>query len=355
MVLSFLSALTFGQSGRVPIYSESSPTLERKDSTKQETSGQNKTKKTDDDEVIRVETDLIIVPTQITERNGRAVTDIRRQEFKIFENGIEQEIAYFSAGEQPFTVVLMLDMSYSSVFKLSEIQAAALEFINQLKPDDKVMIVSFDKEVRVLCQPTNNRYALKLAVEAARIASGTSLYSAFDKVFEEYLGNISGRKAIVLLSDGVDTTSQKITAKDILASTAETDVLVYPIQYDTYEDVQKTRKNQAEIRYDEDDRPYSVEKPQGKGERWEDYREADNFLKDISNQTGGKKFRVNSNTNLRAAFTKIAEELRRVYSLGYYPSSERQVGVRYSIKVRVYRPNLIVRARSNYILSQNRR
>lgn len=340
------------QSGNSKKYSESVPRLERRSAA---LVPQPESRRAgDDDETIRVDTELIIVPTQITDRSGRAVVNLRKSEFKIFENDAEQEIAYFAAEEQPFTVALLLDMSYSSIFKIDDIQFAAKSFISQLKPADKVMIVAFDEKVRVLCRPTDNRYAPKLAIEATRIGSGTSLYTAIDDVMRDYLSTVKGRKAVVVLSDAVDTTSKISDPVKLLRSIGETDVIVYPIQYDTYDDVQKTRQNQAEIRYDDNDRPYTVIKPRIKGERPEDYRIADDFVADIAEQTGGRPFRVNSATNLNDAFRSIADELRKVYSLGYYPSGERKVGVRYAIKVRVYRPNLIVRARNSYELSPDR-
>ena len=350
IILIFIVPL-FGQAGRVPVYSESSS-----DKNIENNGEKSPIEKPNDnnDEVIRIETNLVIIPAQVSQRSGKPVTDITKEEFKIFENGNLQEIAYFSNEEQPFTVALVLDMSYSSVFKLQEIQNAALTFVNQLRENDKVMVVSFDEKARVLCEPTSNRKVLKLAIEGAKIASGTSLYSALDLVLNEKFSSVAGRKAIVLLSDGVDTSSPNLTADDILKQTIETDVLVYPIQYNTWDDVQKSRKNSAQIFYDEDDRPYSIELPRKKGEREEDYKAANDFFKEIANQTGGRVFRVSSNTNLNQAFANIADELRKVYVLGYYPSEERKVGVRYSIKVRVYRPNLFIRARNGYLWQPER-
>jgi Ca-activated chloride channel family protein len=343
---------SFGQSGRVQNYSESSP-----QSGKNETSVAPKTadnsSRPETDDVIRVETDLVIIPAQITDRNGRPVSDIRREEFRIFENGVEQEIAYFSNQEQPFTVSLVLDMSYSSIFKLPEIQAAAFAFINQLRENDRVMVVSFDEKVRVLCEPTSNRKVLRLAIEGTRIASGTSLYTALDTVLNEKFSRISGRKAIVLLSDGVDTNSLKLTARDILGEIGESDTLVYPVQYDTYEDVQKKRKDSAQVLYDDDDRPYVVLLPKAKGEREEDYEQANEFLKQIALRSGGHLYRVSSSTNLNQAFAKIADELRKIYSLGYYPDSERKIGVRYAVNVRVYRANLKIHAKASYLWRRN--
>jgi VWFA-related protein len=353
-IFLFAISALFAQSGRVPIYSESgAPAKNAKEKTNAQTKSESSQTSPQTDEVIRVDTDLIVVPAQITDRRGKPVSDIKQEEFKIFENGVEQEIAYFSGDNQPFTVALVLDMSYSSVFKLSEIQTAALAFVNQLRENDRVMVVSFDEKVRVLCEPTGNRKVLRFAIEAAKIASGTSLYSALDLVLGEKLRKVSGRKAIVLLSDAVDTSSPKASAADVLRSVAETDVLIYPIRYDTYDDVQKSRKEDAQVFYDENDRPFTVEKPRVKGEREEDYRQAKDFTEELANQTGGRVYRVSSATNLTRAFANIADELRKIYSLGYYPNDERKSGARYSLNVRVYRPDLVIRARSNYVWMKN--
>lgn len=354
----FLFALgsLLAQARRAPVFSESgAPAKKGEEKTEARTESQSPKISVEGDEIIRVETDLVVVPAQITDRRGRHVGDIRPEEFKIYEDGIEQEIAYFSDENQPFTVALVLDMSYSSVFKLAEIQAAALAFVNQLRENDRVMVVSFDEKVRILCEPTGNRKILRLAIEGAKIASGTSLYAALDLVLREKLSKVAGRKAIVLLSDAVDTSiNPQTTAAAVLSQTAETDVLIYPIQYDTYDDVQKSRKESAQIFYDEDDRPFIVEKPRIKGEREADYRLAKDFAKELANQTGGRVYRVSSATNLVRAFANIADELRKIYSLGYYPSGERKSGARRQLKVRVYRPDLVIRSRNDYIWMRNR-
>lgn len=304
--------------------------------------------KKNDDEIIRVDTDLVTIPVRVTSRRGRPVPDIRQGEFRIFENGVEQELAYFSSQDAPFTVALMLDMSYSSVFKLNEIQAAAMLFIAQLRKEDKVMVVSFDEKIRILCEATDNRKALRYAIEGAKIGSGTSVYTAVDNVLNEKFKSITGRKAIVLLSDGVDTTSKTAKPADIIRDIDEMDTLIYPIQYDTFDDVRDNRRKDAMVVYDDNDRPSVVEAPLVKGEKEDDYREAREFLADIASHSGGRVQRVSSTTNLNSAFARIADELRKIYSLGYYPSSEKTAGKRYSIRVRVYRPDLDIRARDNY-------
>jgi Ca-activated chloride channel family protein len=353
-ILLFGFNLSNAQSRRVSVYSESSAATDKKNFKNQtETieliNSPSEKKQADESDVIRVDTDLVVIPTQVYSRDGKILPGLKREEFKIFEDGAEQELAYFSSDEQPFTVALVLDMSYSSIFKLEEIQQAAFTFINQLREKDKVMIISFDEKARVLCEPTNNRKVLRLAVEATKIQSGTSVYMALDLALNQKLDRIGGRKAVVLLSDGVDTSNGNLTAEDILKNIGDTDVLIYPIQYDTYDDVQKTRKETAQVFYDENDRPVVVEMPKKKGEREEDYKTANNFLNELANLTGGRVDKVSSTTNLNQAFARIADELRKIYSLGFYPSDKRKIGVRYRLKVRVYRPNLLVRARNSYI------
>ena len=302
-----------------------------------------------DKETIRVETDLVTVPVRVISKSSKPLTDIKQSEFGIFENDVEQKVAYFSSVDQPFTVALLLDMSYSTVFKLNEIQSAALQFVSQLKSNDKVTVIAFDEKPRVLCQPTSDRKVLRLAIEAVRTGSGTTVYDALDLALIRQLGSTTGRKAIVMLSDGVDTYSSKASKKDILRLIEEDDVIVYPLRYDTFDDVRKNRRKDAQIRYDDDDKPYIYEAPPGKGERESDYAEAREFLDAIADSSGGRVFKVSSSTNLNIAFTKIAEELRKTYSLGYYPSDERLPGVTYTLKVRIYRPDLNIRTRESFI------
>ncbi|MCA1590599.1 MAG: VWA domain-containing protein, partial [Acidobacteria bacterium] len=260
------------------------------------------------------------------------------------ENGEQQEIAYFSSADQPFTVALLLDVSYSTVFRLADIQAAAMLFIAQLRPEDRVMVVTFDEEPQILCTPTNDRRVLKLAIEAARVGSGTSLYDAVGLAASERLRAIPGRKAVVVLSDGVDTSSKHRTAADILGEFGDDELVVYALRYDTFDDVRKSRRDNAEIRYDDNDRPYVYAPSPKKGEREQDYTAAVAFLDKITERSGGGVFKVSS-TNLTSAFNQIAEELRKTYGLGYYPTSERRPGAVYSLKIRIHRPDLLIRTR----------
>lgn len=325
------------QSARTKKYSENRATAQR---IKPDVSEGEK-----NDDVIRVDTELVIIPFRVTDKKGRSVSDITKNEVRIFEGDEEREIEHFGGLEQPFTVALLLDMSYSSVFKLDDIQDAARKFIAQLGPEDRVMVISFDEKPLVLCEATNNRKALNIAIDGARIGSGTGLYRTLDLVLNEKMANIEGRKAVVLLSDGVDTSSVIETANSVRNDVLESDLLIYPIRYNTYDDVLKNRRTTAPIQYDDNDKPYTVEPPLAKGERAEDYAAATEFLNGMASDTGGRVYNVSSTTNLDRAFADIAKELRNFYSLGYYPSDGHGDATSFDIRIRVYRPGLNIRSR----------
>ena len=317
----------------------------------------------DDGDVIKVDTNLVTIPVKVSDRSNRFIAGLKKEDFKVFEDNQEQEIALFSNEEQPFTVALVLDMSYSTTFKVTEIQAAAIAFINQLRPNDKVMVVSFDEEVHLLCEPTGDRARLASAIKGTKISTGTSLYEAVSLVLNKRLNKIEGRKAIVLFTDGVDTTSRRDNDLSNESDVQESDAVVYPLQYDTYADVQKM-KNQTvvvpptlpgQIPSSQNKSPFPFPFPSGgigtanqQGTSAEDYRKAGEYLNELANLTGGRLYQASSTGNLAQAFSNIASELREFYSIGYYPKNDKQNGKKRRIKVKVDRQNISVRARDSY-------
>lgn len=166
-----------------------------------------------DIDVVRVSTNLVTVPVSVMDRQGRFIPDLKQEQFHIFEDGIEQPIAYFESAEKPFTVALMLDTSDSARFKLKDIQDAALEFIEQLRPDDRVIVAAFDRNLAVLAEATSDRRVLTTAIRRVKTGGSTGLYNAIDVMINKRLNRIRGRKAIVLFTDGVDTASQRQPTK----------------------------------------------------------------------------------------------------------------------------------------------
>ena len=319
----------------------------------------------DENDVIRVNTTLVTIPVSVMDRNGKYIPNLRQQDFRIYEDGVEQQVAYFASVEKPFTVALVLDTSGSTRFRLDEIQNAAIAFVNQLRPDDRVMVVAFDDDINVLAEPTSNRLALQHAILNAQTGQGTRLYDAVDFVINQRFNRIQGRKAIVLFTDGVDTTSRNSSYSTNVRDAEELDALIYPVQYDTYEDMQGSsqgspwpspgRRSQPSIVL-QWPFPLPFPMPGGGGGGGgmpggspEDYERANDYLGDLASKTGARTYHADSIGNVTQSFALIAEELRRQYSLGYYPHRVAQAGQRRQIVVKTNRPELVVRARDSYI------
>jgi VWFA-related protein len=326
----------------------------------------------DDNEVIKVETNLVTMPISVLDREGRFVSGLQQHDFKVFENGVEQKLEYFASVEKPFTVILLIDVSPSTQYKIDEIQDAAIAFVDQLRRDDRVAVISFDEHIHVLAPPTNNRNVLRNAIQQARFGDGTSLYEAVESVVNQYLKGIEGRKAVVLFTDGVDTTSRRASYQSTLADVEELDALFYTIRYDTAADMNggyggggggypggrnRRRRGWGDVLGDilsGGNSPNGGNRyPRGGGSSSQEYETGRKYLQALAQNSGGRSFDAPTISNLDAAFSGIAEELRRQYSLGYYPENVGQAGERRQIRVRVARPNLVVRAKSSYIVGQN--
>jgi VWFA-related protein len=318
-------------------------------------------------DVIRVSTTLVTIPVSVMDRDGRYVPNLQKEEFRIWEDGVEQEVAFFQSVDKPFSVVLMLDTSPSTEFRLEDIQDAAITFVNQLRHDDRVMVVSFNDDIKMLSEFTTDREKLQRAIRRARTDDGTRLYDAVDMVINQQLSRVQGRKAIVLFTDGVDTTSRHATFDSNIMDAQELDALIYSVQYDTSEDMNGNNYPVG--------RPNDVwgqilggifgggrrngrrggggggGYPPARGTARDDYQLADRYLSELANNTGGREYHADSLQNMSTAFANVAEELRRQYSIGYYPKRPPQPGQRRQIKVRARQPNLAVRARDSYIFN----
>src|SRR5437868_1726534 len=316
-------------------------------------------------DVVRVDTTLVTVPVSVLDRQGRFVPNLRREDFSVFENGVEQAIAYFEPAEKPFTVALLLDTSASTHFHLSEIKEAAIAFAKQLRPQDRVLIVSFNDEVLLLTEATNDVNLIETVIEEnANTGNSTRLYDALDLTIKERLNKIKGRKAIVLFTDGVDTSSQQASYQSTLREVEELDALIYPIQYDTTDylgamqgsgAVTVTTTRRGVFGTTTSQQTYNVPLNNGvplPGTSKADYDRADHYLHSLADKTGGRLYQANNTAQLAEAFTRISEELRRQYTLGYYPkSSNASDGDRRQIRVRVNKPNVAVKARDGYVKS----
>lgn len=195
-------------------------------------------------DTLKIETNLVTVPVIASSRGGLYIPDMRQEEFSIFEDGVEQRVAFFATVKEPFHVVLMLDTSASTEEKLSQIERAAEAFVAQLQPADRVKLISFDDEVRQYGDFTSDRSLLSSMIKQLRPGRGTKLYDAMDVAIKS-LGRIRGRKAIVIFTDGVDWHSALRTDADNFRAIEESGIIIYPIRYDTREETERIARAQA--------------------------------------------------------------------------------------------------------------
>jgi len=293
----------------------------------------------DANDVVRVSTSLITVPAEVMDRNGRFIGHLNKEEFRIYENGVEQELAYFASVEQPFTVALLLDVSGSTQSQLQAIRSAANTFISRLRPNDRLLLVSFDGKVNVLTEAVTLNQLRKMKVRLDAVNDGTVLYDTVDFILNRRLAGIQGRKAIVLLTDGVDGGSKHGTYKKNIRDAEESSVAIYTVRYNTLPQLPARLSQIADEKTRE----------RVRAKLMKDYGAGGGYLQSLSEKTGGRLYAAESLSDVPQAFTAITEELGRQYSLGYYPKGQVQPGERRDIKVRTRTANLVVHARASYI------
>src|SRR5215475_725494 len=185
---------------------------------------------------IKIPTNLVTVPVIVTDRYGRFIIGLNRNQFTVREEGSAQKIEDFSSTEAPFSVALLIDTSRSTQNKLGKIRKAAETFIKQLLPNDRIMVVSFDEKVRFICDFTSDHAELEHAVKSLKSSFLTSLYDAIHLTINEKMNKIQGRKAIVVLTDGVDTASKHATYESAIELAASAGIITYTVQYETRND-----------------------------------------------------------------------------------------------------------------------
>jgi Ca-activated chloride channel family protein len=317
-----------------------------------------------EEEIIKVNTSLVSIPVIVSDRNGRNIAGLKAENFNVFQDGEQQKIEYFASEETPINVAILLDTSRSTQDVLGNIKKAGREFIKQLRPNDRAMIVTFDSEVRVLNDLTSDQRVLERAINEAEIGErvGTVLYDAVDEVVNQYFAQVKGRKAIILLTDGKDAGSN-IYQEELIREIDESDTLIYSVFYETgnfqprqnnrFPDINPFPRNNRfpnRRRFPDDfpRRRQQDERMQRRRQRVADNNEqAVDFLRTLSEATAGRLYQNNMD-DLRKTFGLIADELRKQYLIGYYPEKTGQEGQVHQIKVRTDVDNAVVRAKSTY-------
>jgi Ca-activated chloride channel homolog len=311
-------------------------------------------------EVIKVYSNLVSVPVIVSDRDGRYIPGLKREDFKLYDNNTQQTLSFFDAAEEPLNVALLLDTSRSTEGVLDDIKKAAKNFLKELRLQDRAMIVCFDYDIHKLSALTSDRKVLEQAIKQAEVGVffGTLLNDAVLESIERDLKPINGRKAIILLTDGEDFGS-RTAQSDLLSYAAESDAMIYSIYYAPSMPGPFGR-----------DRPFPGRGGRGgvfgrrgpmrahfqrpgpgqgqRGQRREARAEsAKEFLAKLSEVSGGR-FYQSKKTDLKKTFVMIAEELRNQYRLGFVPDNLARDGSLHSLKVKVDKPEVAVRARTQY-------
>jgi VWFA-related protein len=281
---------------------------------------------TAEDFTIRVGVDLVDVLFTVTDRNGRLVADLTADDFIVEEDGVPQSIQYFSSeNELPLTLALLIDTSPSVRNVFDEEKRTAKRFLESiLRPEDLALVISFDLSVTLMQDFTQSPRLLGAAIDDLELGaqrSGTSLYDAVYLASEERLDAEAGRKAIVLLSDGEDTTSRVREIESLIAAHGA-DAVIYSI---------------------------SNVVPRRRGLFGGTQRTGDiGTLRKLSEETGGGIFELDDRANFEEIFETIANELRSQYSLGYVSTNSEEGGDYREIRIIPKDDDLRIRARKGY-------
>lgn len=307
----------------------------------------------DSDDIIKIETRLVSVPVLVSDRNGRFVSGLKQNDFSIFQDGVQQEIAFFGDNSEPINIALLLDTSYSTSEVIDKIKSAALDFVKLLKKDDRTMIISFDTDIKILSGLTADRKELSKAIEKAKVenVSGTVMRKAVNDVIDPLFAEVQGRKAIILLTDGKDFGS-RISEQELLYNLEESDVLVYSIFYST--ELAKYKQFDPAVINSQMKKNIpgaGVQRSPETLKRIEQIKkqnaEATESLNKISDLTAGRFYELDV-TDLKETFQIIVEELRNQYRIGFYPPDEETKGTVHQLKVNLNRKNVVVRSRKTY-------
>ena len=255
----------------------------------------------------------------VVDANNRLVTDLTREDFEVFDNGKPQEITIFDNEVRPFTAVLMLDTSISMTDRMKDLYAGAEQFLLRLMPHDKAAVGAFNDKIEFASGFSNDRNSLVASLKHLDFGNQTRLYDSVYASLDE-LEKVEGRKVILLFTDGADFGSRQGSGQ-ALERAREKEVMIYGIGLET-----EFFNGQSVVR----------SKP-------------DSILNRFANETGGGFFDLKKDADLNSSFTRIAQELRSQYLLGFSPAA--LDGKVHKLEVRIKRPGVKSRSRRSYVAS----
>ena len=269
-----------------------------------------------DDEVIKVDSSLVVLNAAVLDASGQSVEGLRREQFHIFEDGVEQPVSLFQAEETPFAAVILLDTSGSMESRISLARSAAIKFLEGLRPNDNAAIYTFDSKLNQL-QDFSNSSDITEHIFDIKAYGMTVLNDAIYEAAAALSKRPEKRKAIIVLSDGEDTSSKRSAEKALKAALA-VDATIYTVDMSSIDDGNKRRDQNI------------------------------GMLKNFAEKTGGIFVPTGGGSVMRDTFKRIVDELSSQYTVGYQPTNTKMDGKWRSLELRISRPNLTIRTRKGY-------
>ena len=274
--------------------------------------------------VFRAGVDLVSLNVTVSDGQHRYVTDLDQADFSVFEDGAAQDLLFFNRSNLPIALSLLIDTSASMEERLVVAQEAAVGFAQKIRPQDLAQVVDFDSRVEIVQGFTNQTAALEKAIRATSSGGSTSLYNAVYIALRE-LAKVKAkgqedvrRQAIVVLSDGEDTTSL-VSFEEVMELARRSETAIYTIGL----------------------------QPREQG-ALKGFREAEFVLRQLAQETGGRSFFVQRAEELGAIYGQIADELSSQYTMGYASKNPKRDGAWRKVQVQVARSNVTVRTRRGY-------
>lgn len=304
-----------------------------------------KQKPKSDEATISVDTSEVLLPVTVRDSSGQFATDLKAEDFAVYEDGVPQPISSFTLKRLPVHVVLMIDTSSSTSHELDDFKDAALRFISRLDPEDEISLIRFDDKVELVQDWTSNHNTLKRALRLLQTGFFTKFNDALYLAAKDQLSKVKGRKAVIVLTDGIDSGRGSVTPDRAFRSLVEEEVPVYAVS-----------KTRIQGRADRDKLAF-YEKSHSSANQLQidglkmslaQLAESEGFLRQIAEETGGRLFLPESFDDLGDAYQQVADELRSQYVIFYTPTNPARDGGYRSVRVKVKQPGYRATTRFGY-------
>jgi VWFA-related protein len=291
----------------------------------------------DENDVVRIDTELVTVNMSIVDRStNRGVTGLVQSDFRLFEDGVPQNISRFESSNAPFNLILLIDLSGSTREVIKLLREAALRFVDAARPMDSIGVVTFAGSPAVVSRLTTDRRSLRARIGAIDTVpfGDTKLYDATDFTMKEFMKEVSNqrRTAIVMMSDGLDGSLPSVRGdgsalayEELLRNIQEFDGVIYTLWLNT----------EYESLSDKDTQP-------------EDFDRGHDRLKEIADTGGGLFYEVEKIEDLAGAYERVVADLGTVYSLSYRPTNKQRDGKWRQIRINVARNGAVARGKRGY-------